>query len=128
MEKSKTLFTEEEIKKNSKKLFGFLFTFFGTLFFGLLYVAVGFSLITSIYVLFISGFTEVAWTGYLLLKSWFICWVFFVIVIIIKSFYEVFHLTKLRRFERREQFKKELIQEIKNDRRNKAGQFSKKSR
>lgn len=127
MEKSKTLFTEEEIKKSSYKLFSFPYTFFGVLFFGFLYLAVGFSLLSSIYLLAISGLTGIAWIGILIFKFWIISWAGFCIFILIKAFYELFHLTKLKRFERREQFKKELIKEIENGRRNKARQPRKKS-
>ncbi len=127
MEKSKTLFTREDVKRRSNYIFGIPYTIFGVLFFALLYLAVVYSLFASVYMFAINGLINVAWIGILIGKFWIISWILFVIIIFIKVFYEIFHIGIIRGKERREQLKKELIKEIENGRRNKARQPRKKS-
>lgn len=117
MIKSETLFkTKEDVKKKSNNIFRFPYFLFGTLFFAFLYLAVAYSLFASVYIFAVNGFISFTWIGILIGKVWITSWIFFTIIILIKSFYEIFHIGIIRRNERREQFKKEIIKEIKNDR------------
>jgi phosphotransferase system glucose/maltose/N-acetylglucosamine-specific IIC component len=117
MIKSETLFkTKEDVKKKSNNIFRFPYFTFGTLFFAFLYLAVAYSLFASVYIFAVNGFISFTWIGILIGKVWITSWILFTIIILIKSFYEIFHIGIIRRNERREQFKKEIIKEIKNDR------------